>query len=126
MAGTINLQPEVLDLFLYAGDGVTLPMTCVNSAGAPIDLTGSIDAQIRVQRLETIDPLVTFAVNMVDAYAGKIVLSLTGEQTAALMLDDSAKLGKFVGVWDVQWTAAGSEPRTICQGKVECGADVSR
>lgn len=125
MPGQINLQPEVLDLSLYAGDGVTLPMTCVTAAGAPIDLSGAIDAQIRVERLDA-PIIVTFSVNTTDAYKGKIVLSLTGEDTKALMDDPSTKQGKFVGVWDVQWTPAGSEPRTICQGKVECVADVSR
>ena len=125
MPGQINLQPEVLDLSLYAGDGVTLPMTCVTAAGAPIDLSGAIDAQIRVERLEA-PIIVTFSVNTTDAYKGKIVLSLTGEDTKALMDDPSTKQGKFIGVWDVQWTPAGAEPRTICQGKVECVADVSR
>jgi hypothetical protein len=126
MPGQINLQPEVLDLSIYAGDGVTLPMTCVSGAGAPIDLTGAIDAQIRVNRLEQTEAIASFSVNTVDAYEGKIVLTLTGDQTEALMLDPSVQQGKFVGAWDVQWTPAGSEPRTICQGKVECVADVSR
>ena len=126
MPGQIKLQPEVLDLSLYAGDGVKLPMTCVTEAGAPIDLSGAIDAQIRINRLEESVPLVTFAVNTTDAYKGKIVLTLTGDQTASLMTDPSVKQGKFVGVWDVQWTEAGEEPRTLCQGQVECVADVSR
>lgn len=126
MPGAIDLQPEVLDLSLYAGDGVKLPMRCVDKTGAPIDLSGAIDAQIRVDRLESSEAVVTFAVNTVDAYEGKIVLSLTGDQTTQLILDPSTKQGKFVGVWDIQWTPAGDQPRTICQGKVECVADVSR
>lgn len=126
MPGVIDLQPEVLDLELYAGDGVTLPMSCVDKAGAPIDLTGAIDAQIRVDRELSTDVLVTFSVNTVDSYEGKIVLTLTGDQTESLMTDPSVKSGKFLGVWDLQWTAAGAQPRTICQGKVECVADVSR
>lgn len=126
MVNVINLQPDVLDLILYAGDGVDLRMVCVDGAGAPVDLSGAIDAQVRLARLDQEEPVVAFSVNAVDAYLGKIVLSLTGEQTTQLSLDPSSQSGKFSGVWDVQWTPAESQPRTLCQGKVECVADVSR
>ena len=126
MAGTINLQPEVLDLILYAGDGVSFKMIITNGANAPIDISGSISAQIRLQRLDPDPPVVSFGVNMVDAYQGIVRLSLTGDQTADLSQHPSAKEGKFLGVWDVQWTPSGAEPRTLCQGKIECGIDVTR
>ena len=122
MAGRINLQPELVDLILYAGDGVDLPITCTDGAGAPIDMSGAVTAQIRLERLTPDPPIVSFSVNAVDAYLGKVILSLTGEQTADLVSES----GKFVGVWDVQWTPAGNQPRTLCQGKVECVADVTR
>ena len=129
MAGTtpqIDLQPQVLDLKLYAGDGVKFRLLCTDKAGAPIDVTGTVKAQIRLERL-TADPAIAqFTVSSVDAYQGIIVLSLTGEQTQDLSEDDSASNGKFVGVWDIQWTPSGDEPRTLCQGKVECVADVTR
>lgn len=118
MAGQINLQPQVLDLLLYAGDGVEFRLVCTNGTGAPIDITGSVKAQIRVDRLTPDPPVSTFTVNSVDAYQGIIILSLTGAQTQ--------QLGKFIGVWDLQWTPAGQQPRTICQGKVECVIDVTR
>lgn len=126
MANQIRLLPDVLDLSLYAGDGVEFRVLCTNSAGAPIDITGSISAQVRLERLTPDPPIVSFAVNMVDAYQGKITLSLTGEQTTALVNDPSSKNGKFVGVWDLQWSPANTEPRTMCQGKLECTADVTR
>ena len=47
---------------------------------------------------------------------------MTGEQTRALV----GSTGTFTGVWDVEWEPANEEPRTLCQGKVECVADVSR
>ena len=122
MAGRINLQPELVDLILYAGDGVDLPITCTDGAGAPIDMSGAVTAQIRLERLTPDPPIVSFSVNAVDAYLGKVILSLTGDQTADLVSES----GKFVGVWDVQWTPAGNQPRTLCQGKVECVADVTR
>jgi hypothetical protein len=123
---SINLQPDVLDLSLYAGDGVDLRMVCTDSKGDELDLSGAVDAQIRIDRLDQVDPIAVFSVNTVDAYEGVVVLSLTGDQTRALSLDPSSKAGVFAGVWDVQWTKAGAEPRTLCQGRVECVADVSR
>ena len=121
MADTISNQPKFLDLLLYAGDGVTIKFTCKDSAGAPVDITGTVNAQIRAARLSD-PPLVEFASNLVDAYNGIVILSLTGDQTQSLITTAE----KFTGVWDVQWTPASSEPYTICQGKVECGADVTR
>jgi hypothetical protein len=126
MANRISLLPDVLDLVLYAGDGVEIRVLCTDSAGAPIDITGVVSAQIRLERLAPDPPIASFEINTVDAYAGKIILKLTGQQTEDLVTDPSAKAGKFVGVWDLQWAPAGSEPRTMCQGKVECTADVTR
>lgn len=122
MAGQINLQPQVLDLALYAGDGVEFRLVCTNTAGAPIDVTGTIKAQIRLERLTPDPPVAQFGVNSVDAYQGIIVLSLTDEQTQDLVGDT----GKFNGVWDIQWAPATGQARTLCQGKVECVADVTR
>jgi hypothetical protein len=126
MAGVINLQPEVLDLMLYAGDGVEFRLKCTDAAGAPIDVTGTVNAQVRLQRLDDDPPLAAFASDLVDAYQGIVVLKLTGDQTQELSEHDSSQNGKFIGVWDVQWAASGKEPRTLCQGKVECVADVTR
>jgi hypothetical protein len=122
MAGQINLQPQTLDLALYAGDGVEFRLVCTNTAGAPIDVTGTIKAQIRLERLTPDPPVAQFGVNSVDAYQGIIVLSLTEAQTQDLVGDS----GKFNGVWDIQWAPATGQPRTLCQGKVECEADVTR
>lgn len=124
MAKTIDLQPQFLDLKLYSGDGFSLKLTCKNSAGAPVDITGSVTAQIRLDRNHPDDPpLAEFTVGLVDAYLGIVHLSLTGDQTQALT-DPTNK--NFVGVWDVEWDPANSEPKTLCQGKVECVADVTR
>jgi len=127
MANQINLLPQVLDLALYSGDGISLRLTCKDKAGAPVDVTGGVKAQIRVDRLTPANPpIVEFAANLVDAYLGVVVLSLTGAQTEALIAASSTSNGKFTGVWDVQWTPSGAQPRTLCQGKVECVADVTR
>lgn len=122
----IALVPETLDLVLYAGDGIQFKLTCVDETNAPINLTGTVEAQIRLDRLTPTDPpLAEFGVDLTGAASGEVILSLTGLQTQDL-LNGAAKPGKFTGVWDVQWTATGSEPRTLCQGKVDCNADVTR
>ena len=127
MAGVIDLQPQVLDLVLYAGDGVSFRLICTDKAGAPVDVTGSVAAQVRLNRSKAEESIIEFAAEMQDAYTGIIVLSLTGDQTQALMDHPSVNSsGKFTGVWDVQWEPEGLEPRTLCQGAVECVADVTR
>lgn len=126
MANQINLQPEVLNLALYAGDGVEFRLKCTNGSGAPIDVTGTVRAHVRLDRLNGAAPIAEFAANLVDAYQGIVVLSLTGDQTQELSAHESSKDGKFIGVWDVQWAPSADQPRTICQGVVECVADVTR
>lgn len=122
----INVQPQVLNLALYAGDGVSFRLICTNIAGAPVDLTGTVKAQIRVRPVAEDPPIVEFSAGLVDAYQGIVVLSLTGDQTQELSDDPSSNAGRFVGVWDIEWDPIDSEPRTLCQGKVECVSDVTR
>jgi len=123
MVNVINLQPQVLNLELYAGDGVEFRLVCTDVNGAPIDMNGTIIAQVKLDRADS-SALVSFTVGLMDAYQGIVILSLTGSQTAALVADSST--GKFVGVWDIQWTPSGKQPRTLCQGIVECVTDVTR
>lgn len=123
----IDVQPTRLDLNLYAGDGVSIRLVCTQSDGTtPIDMSGAMEAHIRVKRLDADPPLVAFASDMTDAVNGIVVMSLTEEQTRSLSEHESAIHGKFVGDWDLQWIPTGSDPRTIAQGKVGCIADVTR
>lgn len=123
---SIALQPSVLDLSLYAGDGVSFRLICTDNNSDRVPITGTVMAQVRVDRLSSDDPIVEFAVDLAEADQGVVQLSLTGDQTQELIADPSTVKGKFTGVWDVQWTPAGQEARTLCQGKVECVADVTR
>jgi hypothetical protein len=123
---SIDLKPQVLDLSLYAGDGVEFRLICTDSDGDPLNVSGNITAQIRVDRSETSNAIVDFDANLIEADQGIVALSLTGDDTQALMVDPSVSKDKFQGVWDVQWTPSGKEPRTLVQGKVECVADVTR
>ncbi len=125
MAGqTLTFRPSILNLNLYAGDGLSIRLKCQDTAGNPIDVSGSVEAEIRVDRTHPGDaPLVNFAVSLVDAYLGIVALSLTGAQTLSLVPNGE---NVFTGVWDVQWNPANSQPRTLVQGVVEVVADVTR
>jgi hypothetical protein len=126
----LTIQPPTLDLSFYAGDGIAFKLLCSNDADppVPVDVRGTVVAQVRLDRTLPEEPVVEFSSDMTNAEQGEILLSLTGEQTQPLVEHASVKpgSGKFTGVWDLQWTKAGAEPRTLCQGKIECLADVSR
>ena len=128
MAGQLSIQPPVLDLALYAGDGISFKLICTDDSEPPepVNISGDIQAQVRVDRLSDDPPVATFSADLSGADAGEVVLSLTGDQTSDLMDGSGVVKGKFTGSWDVQWTPVGGEPRTLCQGKVECIADVTR
>jgi len=118
---TITYEPQVLDLVLYAGDGVNFRLVVTDPVGAPLDLTGTMLAQIRSKRDEVDPPDAVFNIDLTQHAEGIATLTLTGDQTQSL-----APTAKYSGEWDLQWTATDAEPVTLCQGKVECNVDVSR
>lgn len=121
------LPPEV-NISFYAGDGVSYKLVFKTNEDPqnPLPINGTIEAQIRVTRDLTALAVTAFSANMSEADDGIVYISLTGEQTQDLIDHPSTKKNKFKGVWDVEWTAPGSEPRTVIQGDVECLADVTR
>lgn len=125
MAGqSLNFRPSILNLLIYAGDGLNISLRCKDNVGNPIDINGTVTAQIRLDRIHPDDPpLASFTVSLVDAYLGIIGLVLTGAQSQSLLGSGETK---FTGVWDVQWTPMGLQVHTIVQGVVECVADVTR
>lgn len=118
---TITYDPQILDLILYAGDGTEFRLVVTDAAAAPVPLTGTMIAQIRNQR-DDVTVVTAFDIDLAEADDGIAVVSLTGDQTQDLVTNGA----KFSGVWDLQWTPTAEEPRTLCQGKVECAPDVSR
>ena len=119
--GPISLVPQVTDLELYAGDGASFTVSAGDAAGNPINFSaGALKAQIRRQRADAA-PLADFAI-AVDPEPGTLTLTLSGAQTASLVVGGE----DFAGFWDLQWTPTGQQPTTIVQGKVSCGYDVTR
>lgn len=121
----IDLSPDVLDLVLYAGDGVRFRLVAEDVAEAPVPLLGTFEAEIRAKRPDPDPVKAQFTIDTTDAATGIIGLSLTGTQTQLLVSAVSTDK-KWLGVWDVQWTPVDSEPKTLCQGKVTVWRDVSR
>jgi hypothetical protein len=119
-SGQITLQPPVVNLALYAGDGASIRLVLDNVMGAIVPLAGSVTAQIRAARTDA-TAAQSFAVDLSEAADGVALLSLTGDQTDAL-----AASADFVGVWDVEYTATGEEPLTLVQGKATVKKDVTR
>lgn len=117
----ISLLPEELDLALYAGDGAAIKLTVTDIANEPLPIDGEVSAQIRKAKTD-VEVLAEFVADLTSGATGVVIVSLTGEQTAALITTKPV----FKGVWDVQWQKVGAEPITLVQGKVECDADVTR
>lgn len=117
----LNLNPQILNLSLYAGDGANFRLVVTNSLNEPVPLTGTMKAQIRVKRDSADPPSAEFTIDLTDAATGIALLTLAKTDTQALVTTK-----KFVGVWDLEWTPTDAEPITILQGKVECFPDVSR
>lgn len=118
----VSVVPQRVDLVIYAGDGVTLRLTAVQAeTGDILDLAGEIAAQVKANRSDP-DAITEFTVNTDQAAEGILDLSLSGEQTAALTMDEP----RFKGAWDVQWIAEGEQPRTLVQGSLTCDLDVTR
>jgi hypothetical protein len=125
MADKIDQSPKKVDLVLYSGDGIKFNLVFTNGDGQALDVHGDeFKSQIRVRR-DDADSLVDFTIDATTQGAdGIVIVSLDGTDTSTLT--ESGK--DFSGFWDFEWTpsGAGAQPRTVCQGKVECGLDVSR
>lgn len=116
----IDRTPETLDLTLYAGDGVSIRLGVTDNSGNPVTVSGELKAQIRERRGA---PEVSAEFDTVpEAETGSVIISLTGEQTQALITGDD----NFSGVWDIQWRPTNGEPVTLTTGAVICNADVTR
>ena len=127
MTTTLSTAPKVLDFELYAGDGFAVGFEFVDQVtGAPYPLDGTWLAQIRNRT----DVLTEFTIDDTEQTGGKIKLSLTGEQTAALPgcyrgQNGSSACSSGCPSWDLEQSFVGG-PRTWYRGKVHTLVDVTR
>lgn len=108
---TISIQPKQLDLNLYSGDAFGLVLNfVVKSTSDPWDASGTWQASIR----DALGNVITeFGIDTSQAHTGKLILNLTGEQTALFAS----------GVWDLQQMPG---PRTWYRGCITTTRDVTR
>ncbi len=112
---SIHALPATVDLFVYRGDDLILPVTVNNPDGTPADLTGMfVDADIRVTPDDT-------------TVAGSFDWGITGNViTLDLHATTSAQLPPSA-VWDLQLTAGpGGVITTIAAGRITVTPDVTR
>jgi len=111
------MVPAKQDIKIMRGDTEVFNITISDSAGSPVNLTGSSFAsQIRYTRDAT-SVAASFTCVITDAANG--VVQLTLGSTASAALDDG------VAYWDLQRTF-GSTVSTILSGKCTVLADVTR
>ena len=98
------------DIEIYQGDDYALRIEIRDGAGAAIDLSArTYQAQIRETRSPDAELLAEFAIDMTEAPAGDVVISLTDTQTAAMTRS---------GAWDFQQVDAAGKVRTLLAGDV--------
>lgn len=108
---------ETLNYTLYGGDDFADIIEQVDDEENPLDRTGyTYEAQIRVQH-ESTDILDEFTIDTTDLAIGIIILSLTGEQTAALPTRS---------VFDLEETSPGGLVTTLFTGTITRDPEVTR
>lgn len=120
----LSLAPSTLDLEIYAGDGASLQVKATDANNNPLNITGAVMAEIRVNKQDPNPPLLSFTVDLSQGATGIINLSLTGAQTATLI--SGTGNDPFRGYWDCQWTPSSGQPVTLLRGALTCDVDVSR
>lgn len=128
---TINTLPPVLDIVAYAGDDTRITIN-LSSAGVPVDLSGTHEAEIRLTRSGD----VLGVINIENPGIGQVEIVLDSETSALLVADidvesteyfgnDLITAPMFKGVWDWNFIV-GSETKTLAQGKITVIKDVTR
>lgn len=107
MPGTLNLE-------IYTGDRYEYPILFQDGDDAPLDMSGTWRAQIRVRPTDA-TVVAEFEVDDTDAATGRLVLLLTATQTTALP--------DHPCVWDLENTEI---EKTYLAGSVTVDRDVTR
>jgi len=113
----LNADPVVVNIRWRAGDGLTITVDYDADMSAY-----TFTAQLRTEVTDTV-AAETLTIDDTDAATGVIVATLTGAESTAL-LESGAR--SWRGVWDMQATLTGEEPRTHFAGSAVCTLDVTR
>lgn len=102
---------------IYQGDDWAKTFQFDDDAGDPIDLSGhTLESQLRATKAS--DVVVSFTVDTTDAAAGTVYLSLAAA--------DTAELARGFYFFDLQWTDASGDLRTVLAGRAEVVEEVTR
>jgi len=105
------------DIRIDAGATYQMALTCLDTNGAALDLTGYAGAaQVRGQYADP-SPAAVFAVT-VDGPNGIVNLTLSAAQTTALAIAQ--------GVWDCKVTGPSGVVTRVCEGKVTVSPEVTQ
>jgi len=105
------------DIRIDQGATYQMALTCLDSTGAALDLTGYTGAaQVRGQYSDP-SPAAVFTA-AIDARNGIVNLTLTAAQTTALAITD--------GVWDCKVTDPTGIVTRVCEGKVTVSPEATQ
>jgi len=112
------MLPGKLDFALYQGDDFSRELTFTDGEGLAMDLSlfSEIKSQIRA-KAEDVNVLAEFTIDDTDAATGKILLSLTHEDTEEL---------PKTAVWDLEMTDGNDIVQTYLAGKITVTPQVTR
>jgi hypothetical protein len=132
---TIDTRPAVVDIVHYAGDTLTIRLS------APASITDGMawKAEVRATR-DSGTPDAVFTITAPETSGGDAFLELSAADTKALVSGSAmttvrtmtapsqlSMIQKYVGVWDVQVSAAGLDPvRTLAHGSLTIELDVTQ
>ena len=111
-------SPATLDLTIRQGDGYTAELHFVDANDDPVSVAGATWlAQIRRRAEHTSELVGAFDLDLIDAAAGVVRLSLPAAETALLPRQ---------AAWDLERTVPGGSPATLVEGTILSPRDISR
>ena len=116
---TVSFLPTELDLAIYAGDDFRIRVDVKQPNNNPVDLTGDLVAQIRV---DVDSPTVVTEFHLDDSLAAQGILFVSLDQDQTRALDDVGSLF----VYDIEFTDEFANTQTLFAGNIIMTKDVSR
>lgn len=113
-----DLRPAVLDLALYAGDGIAFTVHIKDEDGVAVDVSAyTWVATWRPTRSSPDTDKITLSIDSSGAASGDLLVSIPA--TSSRVMTPS-------GDWDLQGTIGAGDPTTIVTGNVTIQQDVTR
>ena len=112
MITAVDARPQRTDVWAYAGDDLTLTLTCSDGAGNPVDFTGDvIAAQVR-------DAIGTLRASFAVSVAGNVITLVLGHAATADLPPGA--------LWDCQQTDGSGLVTTLITGWIRTTPQVTQ